>query len=312
MFTACGPSARIDDQLDNQTRSAETGRLECLPRLLQRPAGQALKTAKGAHISIAQIVRYCPFYVVPISHASNSAAARSTVHVALRRQPFLPVGRRADIETWVTWAWADIELLYLEGGMNIRMKRAMIAAGIGATLALPMAGQASDGTITFTGAVTASTCTLSINGAANAGTATVGLPTVDTAALTNAAPRTTAAGTFFSIGVTGCVAAADIGGAAPTQVSIYFEAGPNVDETTGGLINTVVGSNVEVNLYNASGASIVGTQIKPGTPTNQPAAQLVANGGTQWFYAGYSTAGANAAASAGAVSTSITYSLVYQ
>ena len=197
--------------------------------------------------------------------------------------------------------------------MNIRMKRAMIAAGIGATLALPMAGQASDGTITFTGAVTASTCTLSINGAANAGTATVALPTVDASALTNAAAVTsTAAGTFFSIGVSGCTAVADIGGVAPTQVQIYFEAGPNVDETTGGLINTVAGSNVEVNLYNASGASIVGSQIMPGTNTNQPAQQLIANGGTQWFYAGYSTAGANAAATAGAVSTSITYSLIYQ
>ena len=56
----------------------------------------------------------------------------------------------------------------------------------------------------------------------------------------------------------------------PRTVQIYFEAGPNVDEVTGGLINTIVGSNVEVNLYNASAASIVGTQIKPGTQTNQP------------------------------------------
>lgn len=196
--------------------------------------------------------------------------------------------------------------------MNSRIKRAMMAAGIAATMTLPMAGQASDGTITFTGAVTASTCTLSVNGGANAGTATVALPTVDTAALANTAPTKTAAGTFFSIGVSGCVAAADIGGVAPTQVAIYFEAGPNVDEKTGGLINTVAGSNVEVNLYNASGAAIVGTQIMPGTNTNQPGAQPVASGGTQWFYAGYSTAGAAAAATAGAVSTSITYSLVYQ
>ena len=199
--------------------------------------------------------------------------------------------------------------------MNIRIKRAVMAAGMAATMALPMAGQASDGTITFTGAVTASTCTLSVNGAANAGTATVALPTVDTAALTNTVPRTTAAGTFFSIEVSGCTTAADIGGAAPTQVGIYFEAGPNVDEKTGGLINTVVGSNVEVNLYNASGASIVGTQIMPGTSQNQPASQSIPTGAeqfTQWFYAGYSTAGAAAAASAGAVSTSITYSLVYQ
>jgi major type 1 subunit fimbrin (pilin) len=198
--------------------------------------------------------------------------------------------------------------------MNIRIKRAMLAAGIATTMALPLTGQASDGTITFTGAVTASTCTLSVNGGANAGTATVALPTVDRAALTGTGAGTTAAGTFFSVGVTGCTGVADIGSgtpAAPTSVAIYFEAGPNVDEATGGLINTVTGSNVEVNLYNASGATIVGSQIFPGTPTHQPAALTIALGGTQWFYAGYSTAGAAAAATAGAVSTSITYSLVY-
>ncbi len=198
--------------------------------------------------------------------------------------------------------------------MNIRIKQALAAAGIVTAMALPMATQASDGIITFTGAVTASTCTLSVNGAVNAGTATVALPTVDTAALTHVGPRTTAAGTFFSIGVSACTAVADIGvgPAAPTLVQLYFEAGPNVDEVTGGLINTVAGSNVEVNLYNASNATIVGTQIKPGTNTNQPGTQAIGAGGTQWFYAGYSTAGAAAAATAGAVSTSITYSLIYQ
>ncbi len=200
--------------------------------------------------------------------------------------------------------------------MNTRIKRAMIAAGIATAMGLPLSGQASDGTITFTGAVTANTCTVSVN--ASGANATVALPTVSTSALTNVATKTTAAGTFFNMAVSACTATPllDIAGAAPTTVKIYFEAGPNVDEVTGGLINTVVGSNVEVNLYNASAASIVGTQIKPGTPTAQPLTQAIGVGGTQWFYAGYSTAGTNglagAAATAGAVSTSITYSLVYQ
>jgi major type 1 subunit fimbrin (pilin) len=200
--------------------------------------------------------------------------------------------------------------------MNNRIKRAMIAAGITTAIGLPLTGQASDGTITFTGAVTANTCTVSVN--ASGANATVALPTVSTAALTNAATKTTAAGTFFNMAVSACTATplADIGGAAPTTVAIYFEAGPNVDEVTGGLINTVAGSNVEVNLYNASAASIVGTQIKPGTQTNQPLTQAIGAGGTQWFYAGYSTTGTNglagAAATAGAVNTSITYSLIYQ
>jgi major type 1 subunit fimbrin (pilin) len=201
--------------------------------------------------------------------------------------------------------------------MNTLIKRAMIVAGITTAMALPLTSQASDGTITFTGAVTANTCTVDVNGA-GAANATVHLPTVSTAALTNAATKTTAAGTFFNMAVSACTGTPlnDFGGGAPTTVQIYFEAGPNVDEVTGGLINTVTGSNVEVNLYNASAASIVGTQIKPGTQTNQPGTQLMSAGGTQWFYAGYSTTGTNglagAAATAGAVTTSITYSLVYQ
>jgi len=201
--------------------------------------------------------------------------------------------------------------------MSIKIRRALVAAGITTALALPLTSQASDGTITFTGAVTANSCTVSVN--ASGANATVALPTVSTAALDNTATKTTAAGTFFSMAVSSCTASpvADIGGVAPTTVAVYFEAGPNVDSITGGLINTAVsGSNVEVRLYNAAAASVDGTQIKPGTQTNQPLTQAIGTGGTQWFYVGYSTAGTNglagAAATAGAVSTSITYSLVYQ
>ncbi len=199
--------------------------------------------------------------------------------------------------------------------MNNLIKRAMVVAGVTTAMALPLAGQASDGTITFTGAVTASTCTINVNSSGAAST-TVTLPTVDTAAL---GALSTAAGTFFSIAVTGCSAASDIGapaphGAAPTHVAIYFEAGPTVDQVTSGLINTTGAgySNVEVNLYNASGSTVVGTQINPGTGTNQPTPLNIPAGGTEWFYAGYSAAGAGAGgATAGAVSTQVTYSLVY-
>jgi major type 1 subunit fimbrin (pilin) len=203
----------------------------------------------------------------------------------------------------------------------------MLVAGISTAMALPLSSQASDGTITFTGAVTANTCTVVVNG--TTADATVALPTVSLAALTNAAAnaptaaKTTAAGTFFNMTVSACPVAPvnDYGAhAAPTTVRIYFEAGPNVDVITGGLINAVAGSNVEVNLYNASSAAIVTSQIMPGTNTGLPATQTLAAlavaAGTQYFYAGYSTAGTNglagAAATAGAVSTSVTYSLIYQ
>ncbi len=197
--------------------------------------------------------------------------------------------------------------------MNTLMRRAMIAAGVGAVIAIPLAGHASDGTITFSGAVTGNTCTVVVNN--TAASATVTLPTVDSSAL--GTTGTTAAGTFFSMTVSDCTATPlnDFGAGAPTDVSIYFEAGADVDEATGALINTATGgSNVEVKLYNASGNDVVGTQIMPGTNTNQPAALPMADGGTQWFYAGYSATGAAAGTgtvTAGAVSTEVTYSLVY-
>ncbi|HEX3838197.1 MAG TPA: fimbrial protein [Steroidobacteraceae bacterium] len=205
--------------------------------------------------------------------------------------------------------------------MDIRIKRAMMAAGIATAMALPLSSQASDGTITFTGAVTASSCALQVNNAGT-GDGAVTLPTVDTSALTNAgATLKSAAGTFFSIALTNCTSATDLlpGPTATSHVAIYFEAGPNVDEATGGLINAGT-SNVEVNLYNASNATVIGSQIKPGTSTNTTsygtplslAAYAASAGPVQWFYAGYSTlANAGHAASAGSVSTSVTYSLVY-
>ncbi len=95
--------------------------------------------------------------------------------------------------------------------MNTLMKRARIVAGIATAMTLPLSGQASDGTITFTGAVTANTCTVRVN--AGGADATVALPTVSTSALTNAATKTSAAGTFFNMDVSACTATpiADIG-----------------------------------------------------------------------------------------------------
>jgi len=204
--------------------------------------------------------------------------------------------------------------------MNTLIKRAMIVAGITTAMALPLSSQASDGTITFTGAVTANTCTVAItsNGTTTSAVdATVALPTVSVAALSTTAStggtsRTTAAGTFFNVALTGCGTTADIGGtAAPASVGVYFEAGPNVDTLTGGLINSGGTSNVEVNLYVASKAAVVTTKITPGSSVGQAPVITLPGTGTQYFYAGYSTAGAAAAATAGSVSTSVTYSLVY-
>lgn len=194
--------------------------------------------------------------------------------------------------------------------MNIRSLKVLTAAGIVVTM-VPMFSRASDGTITFTGAVTETSCTVRVNGAGT-GDGTVALPVVDTAALNHsAASKDSAAGTFFDIALSGCIAGqTGTAGSAPGQVAIYFEAGPTVNVATSGLINAGT-SNVEVKLYQASDATIAGSPITPGIAgAGQPASQPLAGTGTQHFYAGYSLT--QAAATPGTVITSITYSLVYQ
>ena len=162
--------------------------------------------------------------------------------------------------------------------------------------------------------MTANTCSISVtsNGVTTASpNASVALPTVSLGALTNAATKTSAAGTFFNIALSGCSTTADIAGNAPASVGVYFEAGPNVDTLTGGLINAAGTSNVEVNLYLASKTLAVTTQVTPGSSVAQAPVVTLPGTGTQYFYAGYSTAGAAGPAIAGTVSTSVTYSLVY-
>jgi major type 1 subunit fimbrin (pilin) len=181
-----------------------------------------------------------------------------------------------------------------------------------AVVALPLPGVASDGVITFTGAVTANSCSISVNGGGK--DATVTLPVVDAAALANGSGTDKAAGTFFSIALSACdnshADSGSGGNVAPTLVAIYFEAGSGIDAVTGGAINSGT-SNVEVNLYKASGAAVVGAQITPGRSASQPDYQAIGSTGTQWYFAGYSTAGAAAAATAGTVNAVVTYSLVY-
>src|SRR6478609_4701536 len=171
--------------------------------------------------------------------------------------------------------------------MNICITRAVAAACIAISAAGSLPGLASDGTITFTGSVTENSCTVQVNGAGT-GDGAVALPVVDTRALGAAlAQKNTAAGTFFNISVSACVLnRPDVSGNLPTRVAAYFEAGPNVDPSTHALINTGT-SSVEVKLFEASGASVVGSQISPGAP----AAELQADSAGTWhFYAGYAPA----------------------
>ena len=196
----------------------------------------------------------------------------------------------------------------MHGAVNqIHVGRAR-ALAVAALAGFPLAGLGAGGTIQFTGAVTENSCTLRVQGAGSSD-GTVALPVVDAAALGGAGqPAGTAAGTFFQIALDSCsLNHADISGNVPTQVAVYFEAGPNVDPVTHSLINTG-SSNVVVKLYEASGTSGVGRQINPGVPGSVTA---LTGQGTWHFYAGYALAGAGQP-TAGTVSTSVTYSLVYE
>ena len=187
------------------------------------------------------------------------------------------------------------------------MKRSLSKAlAIASVATLPSMGAiASDGTITFAGTVTDSTC--SINGVAN-GTASdlsVVLPTVSAGSLpATGATAGTSKPSDIHFSLTGCTGAA-------TKVVARFENGPNVDQTTGNLMNQAssgAATNVQVQLLNG-----VMQPINITTNTNNQAATngatIASGNAVLTYYARYYATGA---ATAGAVSTSVQYTMDYQ
>jgi len=172
------------------------------------------------------------------------------------------------------------------------MKTRILAIAAAAVL-LAQGAQASDGTISFTGALQAATCTIT-----GGGNQTVTLPTLATSTL--AAAGATGGDTFFNIAVTGCT-----GGL--TTATAYFEAGANVDSVTGRLKNTGAAANVQIQVLNGSG-SVVNLAGATTVAQSTTAASLTSNAGTQSFIARYYATGAT---TAGAVTSSVTYSMVY-
>ncbi|MDD5411255.1 MAG: fimbrial protein [Methylobacter sp.] len=183
--------------------------------------------------------------------------------------------------------------------MKNKLKLMMSATGLISVLALPGLAQASDGTITFAGAVSGSTCTVVLNGSASS-TGTVTLPTVSLSQLASAGA--TAGATHFTLDLSGCTN--------NSLVNAFFESGAGVDPATGNLINTTAGgaTNVVVQLFPANNLT---TQIKPGLTSQAKAPDVTGTSpfsGTLNYVAQYY---ALAAATAGAFSSPVTYSLTY-
>ncbi|QZA78918.1 type 1 fimbrial protein [Deefgea tanakiae] len=168
-------------------------------------------------------------------------------------------------------------------------------------LSSPLAAFAVDGTITVEGLVTAQSCT--INGVAPSGAnnMAINLPAVSVKALSSVGA--TAGLTPLRIKVGG---AGEAGCADGKVASISFEYGPNVT-ADGYLANkalTAPATNVVVQMFNDDG-----TGIKIGdATTNNTKATISGNTATLEHSVGYRATGK---VSAGAVSTSVMYSLSY-
>lgn len=163
---------------------------------------------------------------------------------------------------------------------------------------------AGNGTINFIGAVNSQTCNVSVNGTATPAAASVTLPTVQAGVLGTAG--NTAGQTSFTMELTGCAETNPTGGG---TVKAYYEQGATVN-TNGLLINQATGGANNVVLQLLDGTT--NNTINVGSATQQTAGNgyvSITNGAAVLPYSVryYSTG----VATSGAVSSSVTYTLVY-
>jgi major type 1 subunit fimbrin (pilin) len=174
------------------------------------------------------------------------------------------------------------------------MKIRFLALASAALLA-GQAAQASDGTLTFNGQLTDSTCTIT-----GGGNKTITLPTLSRLSVNGAG--TTGGDTYFTIALTGCTAGL-------STANTYFEAGANIDTTNGRLKNTAVAgaTNVQIELLNKNGVAV--NLAAPSGGQNTIAESISAsNAASQQFIARYYATGTT---TSGLVSSSVTYSMIY-
>src|SRR5690606_8165462 len=173
-------------------------------------------------------------------------------------------------------------------------KSIILAAGLTAAVLAPLSASAAAGTITFNGEVTAQTCQITTPGGTDF---TVNLPTVASSALSAAGQ--TAGRTAFAITLANCPAG---------DVATYFEPGATIDNATGRLANQGSAGNVQVQLLGNNSQPIA--VLASGTA--QTNSQWVTVGADQAanldYFAEYYATGA---ATAGDVTTSVSYTIIY-
>jgi major type 1 subunit fimbrin (pilin) len=165
--------------------------------------------------------------------------------------------------------------------------------------AAPLAANAADGTITFTGKVTDKTCTISTPGGKDFA---VSLPNVSKSTLT--AVGSVAGRTPFTINLSKCSAG---------NVATYFEPGSTVDFNTGRLNNqtsTNGATNVQLQLLGSNNAFLPVKAAGTGLAQDNSQWVTVAGDGTAnlSYYAEYYSLGA---ATPGEVTSSVKYTIIY-
>ncbi|NLP61773.1 fimbrial protein [Paraburkholderia sacchari] len=176
----------------------------------------------------------------------------------------------------------------------------LIIAAIGLTAsAAHAAGPASNGGIlTINGELTANTCDVSGDGQGN--NFTVTLPTLSASELSGAG--TVAGATGFNIALQNCTPSTG-------NVHTFWEYGANT-LSNGNLLNNGTASNVEVQLVDYNGAMKVIDASKGDNAQNSQSVAISGGKANLQYAAQYvSPAGG---ATAGSVTTSVTYSMAYQ
>ncbi|MCU6666291.1 fimbrial protein [Silvania hatchlandensis] len=164
------------------------------------------------------------------------------------------------------------------------------------------ATSAADGIITINGKITDTTCTISVNGD-NKDT-TVTLPTVSSTSLS--AIGQTAGTTPFNISLSNC------SGASLRTASTYFEPGTYVDNENGRLnVDSTAddaATNVQVQLLNSNmNPIVVGASVANGQ--NDVPIDISGGNGVLNYYAQYYATGSS---QAGAVTTQVDYTMIYE
>jgi major type 1 subunit fimbrin (pilin) len=176
--------------------------------------------------------------------------------------------------------------------MHPLIRTLLVAA---ACAAAPWACRAADGVITISGKVVSETCT--INGGGAGSSFAVTLPNVSTASL--ATPGATAGRTQFSIALANCA------GFTSGSVFPYFEPGPTIN-ATGRLANGGTAGNLDVELLNAS-FGVMNLSQGSGSQNATPVA-VAGNAAVLTYYAQYRATGL---VTAGTVTTTVNYTIVY-